>query len=104
MTPSSSADTIKGREAARYNVDQILSMRSFLPILTHRNVGYVLPQLHLQLGADTLLFVETGSVEPGSAQRFDALARRPAVEAGEPVRANHGVAIRVGVRERPVHQ
>ena len=85
--PLSSADPPKDGEAAGEHVEQILAIGGGLPIFAHRNVGHILPQLQLQLGADPPLFIQTGSVEPSSAQGFDALARRPADPSGKPIRS-----------------
>jgi hypothetical protein len=75
-----------------------------LPILAHRNVRHIFPQLHLQFGTNPPLLIDAAGVEPGGAQRFDAQARRPAIPGGESVRSNYKVAIRVDVRDRSVEK
>src|ERR1700719_2489523 len=98
----SSADAIEDREAAGQHVEQIIPIGGGLPIFAHRNVRHVLPELHLQFGADPPLLVNVAGVEPGGAQRFNTRARRPAVEGREPVRSDPVIAVRVGARGRSV--
>src|SRR6266436_3311988 len=104
MIALSSADPIECCKAAGQHVEQILPVSGGLPIFAHRNVGYVLPQLHLQLDTDPSLLIQAAGVEPRSAQGFDARAHRPAVEGGEPVSAYPGVAIGVGVWVRSIEE
>jgi hypothetical protein len=73
-----SANPIEDRKAAGHHVKQILAVGGGLPIFAHRNVGHVLPQLHLQIGTDPPLLVEITGVEPGGPQGLDARAGRPA--------------------------
>ena len=61
---SRSANPVEDSEAAGKNIEQIFAIGSGLPIFAHRDVGHVLPQLHLQLGTDPPLLVEAGGVEP----------------------------------------
>ena len=88
MTALGSANPIEYREKAGQHVEQILPMGGGLPIFAHRNIRNVLPQLHLQLGADPPLFINVAGVEPGGAQGFDSRARRPPNESREPVSAD----------------
>ena len=101
---SGSANTPKDREAARQHVEQLLAIGGGLPVLAHRDIGDILPQLQLELGADAALLVEVCGVEPSGPQGFDVRACRPAQPSIEPIRAYPGIAIRVGVGYRPVHQ
>jgi hypothetical protein len=61
----SSADTPKHWKTAGQHVEQILPIGGGLPIFAHRNVGHILPQLHLQLRAYPPLLVDVAGVEPG---------------------------------------
>ena len=66
-----SADPIEYRKAAGQHVEQAFTVGGGLPILAHWNVRSVLPQLHLNLGADPPLLIQTGGVQPGRAQGFE---------------------------------
>src|SRR5215472_19271062 len=93
----SSTDPIEYRKAAGQHVEQIFAIGGRLPIFAHRDVGHVLPQLQLELGANPPLRVEVAGVEPGAAQCFDPRARRPAIPGGKPIGAYQIVAVGVGV-------
>ena len=75
MIALSSANPPKHRKGAGQHVEQIFAVGGGLPIFAHRNVGHVLPELHLKLGADPLLLIEAAGIEPGTTQRFDASTR-----------------------------
>src|ERR1700730_17794294 len=47
-----STHAIEHRKGAGLHVEQILPVRSDLLIFAHRNVGHVLPKLHLKFDAD----------------------------------------------------
>src|SRR6516165_10967094 len=96
------ANARKDCEAAGQRVEQIFAIGGKLPVFAHRNVGHVLPQLHLKLDTDPPLLVEGAGLQPGGPQGFDVWASRPAVEGRQPVCPDHGIAVRVGVRERSV--
>src|SRR5207253_5734920 len=82
----------------------ILPVRGFLPVLAHRDVGHIVPELHLQLAADPLLLVEGGRIEPGRPQRLDAFAGWPPIKGGETIRSYQRISIRMRVGERPIHE
>jgi hypothetical protein len=71
-------------QSSRAAVEQAFAVGGGLPILPYWNVRSVLPQLHLNLGADPPLLIQTGGVQPRRAQGFDARARRPAIPGREP--------------------